>query len=1047
MTENFFRWRSCDLTGLGVSEAIRRNAAVLNRGTALLTEPSGLPPGEGVGDVAPTLDIGGAEWGDEVPGGSLPPGTYDYKIIPVDTCTGRTGEPIALPSQTITLPGRQRTLRVTFNEKPEQCVGGFIQRDGVLVGKVIPLTTQVLDNVPVVRSPSLDGTFNAGTKSGFHRTSGADLIVGDMVSYQGRGVQVTAVSGNDVTIAPAIELENPVLPAGFFDIGSRTGVYFPSPSTTPVFYGFPTPAPFSFATALVPGVLAFPQLGDVIVYGSKTGLVIGVQPSATLGVFDVAVMPMGLLPIPPLPAGLFWLVFRPFPTPPPPQPYFNGTVNGFTVLGNPPSDTSLKEGSGVVYNGQFMIIDSLTPNGTNTDVTFVDAALGLVSPIGAYVHIPFPTYTDASSTGFTVRGNPPNDSSLHGPPVDPTMEPPASILVFGGGIVQVDGLTPNGSDTDVSFTSTPPPASFVDKGVYFVVPNSLSSLFNQVSIAPTGSYTRLSRVVEITTEDAVWQHVEDGSNQSRTGDVGENATTARTTLDNVFTQAGYPGGLDGLLERLRGPATTTTSRTFNAFLGLLVRPTGLKRLLAVNDLAREGNGTTIDLEAIRGLRTNLCGTFKAVTDLRSTLSTDGLLVNRYENVVVTTPAAACPPGQAPTSSTELRCVAAATSKNKAKTTELLRVFWSDGARFQTGARRKLLSLGLTEDEAASAMSLTTSGRLLSVEEVPNSRALDISDLSDIGTTEQMDEILNEPRISILNTGRITRSQLGVLMRRRGRSGIASRVPGTDPANLSEPGYRPIDDFNITIHRLTSEILQNPLTFDVCDFDAVLAAIPDENVRNAVAGVLALFEAAIEGLITAGSSLQQFMEDAGFQEAMEAIEGIIAAISADPTLSCLIGPINQGFNFALPNIPQVDLALQGLAFPFAARFQLSALFAQAIQTIICAILDGLLKLVGAAGGNVDPAFAQRAIGCIPDLLGLDEIQFPEVQLVIECCLDRLQALLDLISELIAEANEIIDFINSIGSGLIFRSAEATNKMCSGDENIATVFANAVRALGF
>src|SRR4051812_624488 len=109
---DFFQWRGCDLNGTGVRAAVMRNADVLNRGIALLGRDTGVPHDEALADKGPVLDVASAEWGDPVDGGALPPGTYDYKLVPIDTCTGRTGVPVSMPALVLP-PGKRANLRVT----------------------------------------------------------------------------------------------------------------------------------------------------------------------------------------------------------------------------------------------------------------------------------------------------------------------------------------------------------------------------------------------------------------------------------------------------------------------------------------------------------------------------------------------------------------------------------------------------------------------------------------------------------------------------------------------------------------------------------------------------------------------------------------------------------------------------------------------------------------------------------------------------------------------------------------------------------------------
>ncbi len=68
---DFFMYRSCDLTGLGVRETIAQNADSLNRGAALLGAVTGVPEDDGAAAIVPTIDVGGAEWGDLIDGGTL----------------------------------------------------------------------------------------------------------------------------------------------------------------------------------------------------------------------------------------------------------------------------------------------------------------------------------------------------------------------------------------------------------------------------------------------------------------------------------------------------------------------------------------------------------------------------------------------------------------------------------------------------------------------------------------------------------------------------------------------------------------------------------------------------------------------------------------------------------------------------------------------------------------------------------------------------------------------------------------------------------------
>lgn len=988
MTE-FFRWRSCDLTGLGVREAIGRNSDLFNRGVAILEEDSGLPADDTGG---PTLDIASAAWGDEEAGGDLPAGTYDYDLVPVDTCTGQTGAAIPLPSMTLTAPNKRRKLRVTFNTKPTDCQAAFIRRDGLILGKPFPLSNQVLDNVPVVTTPTLIGDYSVGTEKTFDRDSGADLVVNDAVLYPfddplpsyATVVRVKSIAGDTVTFEPPIVLDRAAYPDGFFDVPARIGVYapadsaftIPNPNATisgilPLGGLIPLPIPTtplnSFKTTAVGlGFSAVPQFGDIITYGSKTAIVIGLEYVTSPGFVNVLVLPFGLLPIPPLPIGLYFLCHR--------------------LLNITTSD-----------------LQSLVQR-----------------------------YTDGTASGFQVTGNPPSGIAV------------GDTIIYGGSIVNVTTLTPDGVNTDVTITPSIDASVTPDSvGLIFKVPDALSPLLSQTSIAATGQYKRLTRVVTVSTQSNLWQWEEDGSLTGRAGTIGPSGEEARNTLNNVFSQAGYRGGLDTLLERLRGPSDTLASRRFNETLGMLTQAEGSKRMFAVNDLAREGNGVVVNLTNTRNYRSLLCNSFANVSTTNDLVREQGVAVQRFEQRAVVVPAAKCPPGEAATTTNELFCLGAATTSAKVNAGEYARVFWSPSGRFAPGARQRLIALGLTDDEAAGAIELAPVGRVVNVVEWSSTDMSDISDVNDVGTPDQVDEVLDEGRITNICLGKVTRRQIGLLLAQRGSRGISLRLPGT--LGSSEQGARPVEDFTLLAHSLTALSLQYRETFDICDFDAALASIPDVATRNAVGGVFALIEATLNHAVDAGRALDKFLNEGEFAAARDTVAGLVAAIAADPTLNCLIGPINQN-GVGLPSIPQVDLALQGFAFPFQVRFQLSSIFASMLQSVLCALLGELLKLLPGDAA----AFTSRVIGCLPSQedLALAGFEFPslDVQVALECGLEQLNILADLLSELIAEANEVIALANFFGAGFVWRQVEARNRMCSGSESIADVFGQAVRGLG-
>lgn len=1018
---SFFIYRNCDISGTAAQRAIQRNQDVLNRGLALIEGDSGVPDDDTDGSDNPTLPIVSAAWGDLQDGdGQLPPGTYDYKIIPINTCTGRTGKAQSLPSLTIPSMGKVATLRVKLASKPPDCNGVLIQRNGKVVGPTFPMTNNVLDNVPVVTSPDSNGTYNNGTNNTFDRVSGADLQVGDLVLYRGSAVKVMDVTGPTVTFEPPLVATPPPAPAGFFDLGARTGIYFNDVTGVPLplmmfsaLPGLPFPTPWmAFKAVPIPGLLAMPQVGDLILYGSKTAIVVVTEPELLpIPALKVGVIPFGLLPIPPLPAGLFHLIARPLSGfLPSVGLYFNldspaygapgsSAYDKFEVLGDvfnggAPIDTNIVVGSYLGVNGQFVRITAVE-NGTNisggTDLT---KARVTVSPSWSTdVQVKFPS--PAPGTPFNQAG------------------------VIGG--------------------------YGVPTGPYVALPASLAGMFLIDHVpAPTGSYTRLTRLISITTENDIFQWQETGEHQDRSGTV--DGTAVKEAINNLFTQNNYPGGLQGLLDKLRGSTATTPSSVFVKTNGDLTQIG--QRLIAVNRLASKGSGTLISLSRLREFRSRLCGTWANVKAMNAELLSQGFSVARFESREVFLPPAACPPGQPDAREVQLFCTGLATPQNKVKAGEQVRVFWANGATQQPGVKRKLIALGLTSAEAESAATLQVSGRILSVMELTLTETSDITDVGALGSDADIDDVLDDTRIIDINTGPITRPQIGEIIRRRGRRGIVSRPPGTNPNTAAQAGFEPIDDFSLPMHNLAALALSLQLSFDICDFDAALASLPEGELRTALAAFFAVIEAALNGLVTIGHGISNFLSDGPFGQAIDAVAALISAISSDPTLGCLVGPIGASGS-GISNIPAIDSLLQGLSFPFTVRFDLSSLLAQAVGAVLCSVIGALVDLIGQFGGADAAAFTKRAIGCLPSVedLSLAGIEFPslDVQVALECSLDQLQLLQDIIQELIAEANEIIDLINSLDSGFVLRAVEARNNACSSGQDLTSLVAG-IASLG-
>lgn len=962
-----FLWRSCDLDGTGARETILRHADIADRAIALLNDASGLPPDTtAIGVDPPAVDVVGASWCSirNTGRGRLRPGTYKYKLIPLDTCTGATGAPISIPDLTITTLGQEASLCVTIGVTPDPCMAFMLQRDGLLVGNILPVGSQMVDSYPVITEPTTTGTYNNGTTETFDIVSGADLIVGDSVSYANKVVRVTARSGSTVTFDPPIGLESVTPSNNFTNIGARTFAYVPfAPLPIPV-PAIPLPFPpaltFPFAiNAIDIPIEGFdaPHAGDIVVFGGKTAVVVSATP--TPGLRQVMLMPFAPFP-PPLPIGLGWIVYRSIPDPTEMINngvglYTDGDVNGFTVAGNPVIDAKLAPDAVVMFNGEQKKIGSVAPSGSNTRVTF-----------------------------YVPLDNPPSMTT----------------------------------------------------GIYFVIPEGLSQFLVQTQVAPTGSYQRLTRLTETSMVSGLWQMAETGEAQTRSGALGDESVTARNMLDQMMTQSGYQG-LNALFRRVRGPSNNESDRVFNVSNGNLILPTGSNRMFAVNGLADGGNGQILDLARIRALRDKVCGSFPMLTALRQELFAKTAAVVRLEDVSVADSLTNCAPEDM-TFTTKTVCRGVASKTSTVKETEKARVFLSN-TNTKTSLVAVLTAAGLTKDEATNALLGQATGRVV---EVVNVTANDLSRTTALSNTLsdlQADEVLDSTRVVRINTGYLVRDQIQTLIRNRGRAGVTRRTPGTENTNDNVP---PVDDLTFSALNLLQLVLQYQGSFDLCDFDAVLDALPAGPARNSVAAVLAVVEGSFSLLEKSGLILKGVLDDPLYRAVTDAIGGLLTAISADPTLGCLIGP-QQLPGFGLPGIPNLDIAVADAAAPLSVRLELTQLFAGALNTIVCVIVGQLLKLLPAEAA----AGTQRAIGCLPPLDVLDAINIPiDVEVTLQCGFDRLTIIQDLLNAAIAEANEFISFANGFGQGFIFRNVAAQNKSCAGDQNIMNIFDAAANQFG-
>lgn len=1328
---DFLIYRACDLTDLGVRQILLRSADQVDRGIALLEGDAGVPNDPADGSDNPTLDIGNANWSDPVPGeGTLPPGTYDYDIIPVDTCTGRTGQPIALPPLTITgvnatgiitpvrgdditdgdtfvlddgvnpavtfefnkggnapatgsitsvppadlLPGvdtetftlddgtnpavtfvfdddgsvvptptlraisydsgdtlgvmstltadainaaptlnitaevadsggtvalthttngtignqaitetvltplfqvsgmsggagqdESATLRfivvatdtattvggriaeainaaptlnitatgsssvdltnttpgaagnipivqggtqpltiegmsggstlgataildIEFNTRPTSCDGAQLRRDGVIVGPVFPLESNVPDNLTVVVQNEVDGTYTNGSREGFTRTGGADLIAGDVVEYNGYTVSVSSVIAPDVFFEPKIPADLST-PDGFFDAANRSGFYeafstmwgvqipgIPLSVTAQYAPSWPPgsniywPGPL-MSFKLVPPISPFPflndiQAGDVIMYGSKTGLVIYVErnpipqfpPTPQFG--TVLVLPFGILPIPPLPAGQFWVVYRPELTP----------TFGFYYSCDDPARVS-------PISPDFPGVADFN----DTVPTLLRGGVATPPDATTFIKIGNPSYdpgdmtTDNKRTNaFRVVGNGELPIPGNGPP---TALAENQSLIIDGQIVTVSrvfeiippGGTPSNplpgfpGEYEIQFTAelSPDPQQ-VFPGVDFDRPispvgpwatiPSFDSPYLKVPVIPAaGNFKRLSRASTISNQQDTWQWEENGDYQDRAGDV--EGTEARNELDFVLSQNAYPGGLQGLFDTLRGPTTNAQSDVFVTTNGDVTLAGG--KVIATNDIANLGTGDLIDLGTLRSLLENMCDSMTVMQEVVTVVETAGFAVLKLEAQEVVVEAPSCPPGQPSTTETRLVCVGVATTVEPLGADEFAHVYWSETGRQIANLGVELEKLGLTRAESVAAMNLTTSNRVVRAEVIPTETINQSKIIVDVGTEAEVNNIINDTRIIRINTGTLSRDQVRAILGSRGRAGIVNRAPGTDPATKSEDWYSPIHDFLLKAHEFASLSFVYNESFNVCDYDAALASLPEGDLKNNVAAFFAVVENTVALIQKAGRALTDWLGDQEFKDANATIGGIVTATDVDPALNCLAGPQGQtqvsgSGQTNLGTIRQVDNLVSAFAPNFQTRFNLSKLFGQAISASLCSVQEAYERAVTSVNGTGDSAaFSKVAIGCLPsvqEVVALN-IGWPsvDVQVAFECSLDLLNILTDVTNALIAEANEVLSLGVSFEAGFITRVSEAANRACNSSDSLDNLIAGLTNQL--
>jgi hypothetical protein len=411
-----------------------------------------------------------------------------------------------------------------------------------------------------------------------------------------------------------------------------------------------------------------------------------------------------------------------------------------------------------------------------------------------------------------------------------------------------------------------------------------------------------------------------------------------------------------------------------------------------------------------------------------------------QEVTRTLPPEQCPPGQAGTTFTELVCNGIAEANPPAKrvqSAEKMKVFWSGEAYNEQGAARRLRDLGLSEDEVTAALTRTPSGRVLYVSDISDLMQ-GVADLASTGAV--VDDIIDDDRIRVIAPCLITLDQIEDVISVRGVGGVVRRPIGTNPDETVK-----VNDFSPTTVNLLDVVATDSV--NLCDFDAVIQGISDENIRNALAAVLAVVDEATNGIKWVAEELRKWwFENPFYLAAKETIAVLTAAINADPTMSCFLGPMNaNGGSLGLPTLPAVEEGILGFAGPLTNRLSLTRMVMSLLESLACKIFDALISLVPLNS----QADAQRLVGCLPSLGDILSL-FPDIDLnlsvVFQCNFELYRLILRIIQTILSELSEILNLISGLTSGFINRSAQAANLACSSDQNLAGIVGQAASALG-
>lgn len=1000
---NFYLWRGCDISGLGVREALLRNRDFVDRAVSIIG-PEGYPgsetgvpadpvtPGDAGTSPCSQLDVVSAQWINiqNTGAGVLEPGTYSYSLVPVDTCTGRTCSPITLPDLVITELGQVATLAITFGTDPGPCDGYLIQRGGRIVGPVIPAQQSFQDEVNVTVPAVVEGTFsNFDNEAQSFEFSGADLEVSDFVRIDNPStndpsfITITGKTGSTVTFSPKIAPRTDARDDAWFDMKQRFAPYvqelIPGGSIPLV---LPAVPPFRVTIPLPLNLIGGGfQLLDIVTYGGGTGIIVGTGISSGLGpTYDI--LPFGITV--PMPMGLMWLVHR--------------TIN-----------------------------TSILPT--------LNDGLGL--------------FSDVSMDGDQYTALFPANPSDTTQPLDPNLKVGRVLVVSSASVISnatIAEIRPvDAANVMVVFqpglaTGQAPNTPFADFGLYFILPELVSSFMNNSGVVTAGTYERLTRRTDVITLPNTSLTQEDGSEVLRSGDTGSLGREAFSTFKGIVDRSGFAGGFDALRRKVTGPckegAISEASLSFNRTLGSFVRPRKSNRFFAVNDVASYGTGPFVNATSLRGLRSAYQTSFSSYRGIADEAINNRVAVARYREVTVTVPAAGCPPGQTTLTQTNLIFVGLATKTAPVKQIEKAMVLWAPSARFDTGARLRVQQLGLNQSEADDAISLVASGRVVTV------RELSVEDVNDVvGSTDPgFDDILDDDRIKVVDTGPVTSPVIDEAIRRRGVGAIARRPFCTNPDEKVL-----VNDCETVATNILALALQYPESFNLCDVDEALAAIPDAKTRAAVAAVFAVADGSFDQLATFGQVLEASLKQQDFVAAKETIAGIVNAISADPSLSCLVGPalatVSADVDVGLPSLPVLEQTLSSLSIPLSVRLNLLELANSAVRSVVCALLGEMSKLVPSNLSNA----ASYAIGCLPTIPQLQGYLGTNINLevTLSCYYERLDLLLNIMNSVRAELTELIDFVSSLGG--LLRIAQSSNLSCSSDENLSSLFNRAMDEL--